>query len=77
MPIYEYRCDVCGVTHEHICKHSERPEFIVCKTNTCSAGYAYHVPSGTSFHLKGNCWARDGYTRGFTPDEIVGRIRDE
>lgn len=46
MPIYEYRCDGCGVLSEHVCSFESRPNEIPC---TCgqAAGLIQSMPNVT------------------------------
>jgi putative FmdB family regulatory protein len=69
MPIYEYKCLRCDGEFEKIVKlNSPNPTCInaVAVANTkvltrCD-GDTKRIMSRTEFHLKGECWARDGYT---------------
>ena len=56
MPIYEFVCSKCGEKVESLV--SIGTNSIVC--DKCD-GEAYKVMSSPSFHLKGNCWAKDNY----------------
>ena len=72
MPIYDYKCELCGIEIEVEHKISESPE-IICN---CSFGYVIEdiqycgfpkmkkLISKTSFLLKGGNWARDSYGKG-------------
>lgn len=59
MPIYEYRCQTCGV-FEQIQHIKEKP---LRKCPVCKGSVKRIIPDGTSFILKGSGWARDGYTK--------------
>ena len=69
MPIYEYRCLSCGEEFEKITKlNSSNPKCVkAIKTNDpkllvrCD-GDTTKIMSRSEFHLKGECWAKDGYT---------------
>ena len=52
MPIYEYKCDQCGVIVEAMQKFSDGP------LTTCShcQGSLKKLISQSSFHLKGSGW---------------------
>ena len=56
MPIYEFVCSECGEKMEQIVSFGTNK--IKCKN--CD-GEASKVVSAPSFHLKGNCWAKDSY----------------
>ena len=58
MPIYEYECEDCGSIFEEIHKINKVPQYIKCKK--CS-GYAPKRMARSSFILKGDGWAKDGY----------------
>jgi putative FmdB family regulatory protein len=53
MPIYEYRCNVCGHTDEHLQKVSEAP-FTVCPA--CGKPEYRKQLSAAGFQLKGTGW---------------------
>lgn len=59
MPIYELECPKCG----------DRMEVMILKPNDVRRAYCVicqkemeRVISAPNFHLKGTCWAKDGYT---------------
>ena len=58
MPLYEYRCDDCGLTFEVRQKFSDEP------LNTCRycSGPAKKLISQTAFALKGGGWYQQGYS---------------
>jgi putative FmdB family regulatory protein len=58
MPIYEYQCEKCEDVSEAIQKFSDEP-LTECKE--CGGKLKKMISSG-SFHLKGQGWAKDGYT---------------
>ncbi len=58
MPIYEYRCDLCGHFQEAIQKMSDAPLKLCAKCN--QEGLA-RVLSKTSFVLKGSGWYATDY----------------
>ena len=62
MPIYEYKCDVCGHEFEEMLHFSERedPLNIPCSFPTCGGKVHLKMSLG-SFHLKGSGWYKDGY----------------
>jgi putative FmdB family regulatory protein len=53
MPIYEYRCNVCGHTEEHLQKVSEAP-LSVCPA--CGKPEYRKQLSAAGFQLKGTGW---------------------
>ena len=53
MPIYEYRCDACGHTDEHLQKVSEAP-LKVCPA--CGKSKYKKQLSAAGFQLKGTGW---------------------
>ncbi|MFO0637477.1 MAG: zinc ribbon domain-containing protein [Nannocystaceae bacterium] len=57
MPLYAYRCSVCGAEEEHIERFSDPPKA------TCDAcgGALARLLTPTAFHLKGGGWYKDGY----------------
>ena len=60
MPIYEYKCDLCNGLWEEIQKFSDDP-LTVCKSCEKECG-VHKIVSKTSFVLKGENWANDGYS---------------
>ena len=53
MPIYEYRCEACGHTDEHLQKVSEKP-LTVCPA--CGKPEYRKQLSAAGFQLKGTGW---------------------
>src|SRR5689334_5815079 len=67
MPIYEYRCEACGHTDEHLQKVSEKP-LTVCPA--CGKPKYRKQLSAAGFQLKGTGWyATDFKTTGKKPSE--------
>lgn len=58
MPLYEYRCDDCGLVFEVRQKFSDEP------LNTCRhcGGEIKKLISQTAFALKGGGWYQQGYS---------------
>ncbi len=58
MPLYEYRCEDCGLTFEVRQKFSDKP------LDTCHhcGGRARKMISQTAFTLKGGGWYQQGYS---------------
>lgn len=52
MPIYEYKCEMCGIEHEVMQKMTEKP-LTVCES---CGGRLKKMISNTSFVLKGSGW---------------------
>jgi len=65
MPLYEYKCDRCGIVREIQQKLDEKPN-IVCPMfeKTMCVGLMIKIMSAGSFSLKGKGWSRDGYSKG-------------
>ncbi len=59
MPIYEYKCNDCKKVIE-IHQNINDPEKTICPY--CN-GKIKRIMSYTSFVLKGNGWANDGYSK--------------
>lgn len=68
MPIYEYKCEVCGEEREveqkmsdpaPECFHQNDPS----KKNPIIGSVMKKLISKSSFALKGGTWARDNYSR--------------
>lgn len=58
-PIYEYECPQCGKILEEFRSLSERDTELLC--DDCMKKL-YRVVSRSSFLLKGDGWAKDGYS---------------
>ena len=66
MPIYEYRCSVCGHQDEFLQKVSE-PPLSVCPS--CGKAAFQKLLSAAGFHLKGSGWyATDFKSAGRKPE---------
>lgn len=59
MPIFLFECEKCGRKPEKMMTWKESEGFVPC---VCGA-YLKKVIAPSSFHLVGDCWARDGYSR--------------
>ena len=55
MPVYEYKCEECGKRIEKLSRFNEPPP-------TCCEDKMKKLVSRTSFTLKGDGWAKDGYS---------------
>ena len=86
MPIYEYKCDVCGHEFEEMLHFSERdvplntpcPNRIFDRNQEPQCfdcdGKVHLKMSLGSFHLKGDGWAKDGYgKRKMSKEEKIER----
>ena len=60
MPVYEYRCDKCGSTTEHIEKFSDPPADLNCAK--CEGGKVERLIGVPALQFKGSGWAADGYS---------------
>jgi putative FmdB family regulatory protein len=60
MPIYEYRCKECGNKIEKIQNFDAKAPPCKCDKKVQMT----RLISRTSFHLKGDGWAKDGYAGG-------------
>lgn len=69
MPIYEYRCEKCGVTIEIMQKISD-PAPATCEK--CGAGPMEKQLSRSSFALKGTGWYVTDFKGGSAPKESGG-----
>lgn len=71
MPIYQRTCTECEFTDEAIESINDGDiikECPKCKKETFKKG----VSTGTNFQLKGENWAKDGYTYEYT-NSLAGR----
>ena len=59
MPLYEYRCEECGLVFEVLVR-TEEPE---TDCPGCKSERLEKLVSGGSFILKGEGWFRDGYSK--------------
>ncbi len=61
MPIYTYRCNMCGYSDEIIIDVDKRDKKFPCEQGGCT-GVMERDIDAPSFQLKGNGWAKDGYS---------------
>lgn len=54
MPIFSYKCDVCGIVKDILVKRSEMDDTIPCDCETEGKLERLNTISNTSFILKGN-----------------------
>jgi len=62
MPLYEQKCRKCGHSFDILVSFSEGAKAVPCPK--CDAPQTKRVFSRTSFSLKGDGWAKDGYSKG-------------
>lgn len=60
MPLYEYQCQACGHEFEELQSFSDKA---VTKCPKCGKNKVIKKISMTAFHLKGEGWYKDGYSR--------------
>ncbi len=53
MPIYEYRCNACGIRKEHLQKMTDAP---VTQCPDCGSAEYQKQVSAAGFQLKGSGW---------------------
>ena len=56
MPLFDLYCENCGATKEQFLKLDESEPVCECGQQMKKA------MSAPAFHLKGKCWATDGYS---------------
>ena len=66
MPIYERTCSKCKFTGDSFDKISEADEILKCPECGEQTFERDGISTGTGFRLKGECWAKDGYTNEYT-----------
>lgn len=61
MPLFDYKCknEMCGKEIEILVKYQEVNADKIC--TFCGEGVLKPKLAAPSFHLKGSCWAKDGY----------------
>jgi len=62
MPQYEYKCPECGREQTFLMKFNDPHPICACKEG--DPPQMQKQISRSSFHLKGGCWYKDGYTKG-------------
>jgi putative FmdB family regulatory protein len=58
MPTYTYECNKCDLVTDIF--HSMNQEITPCVQ---CGDVMKRIPTAPSFQLKGECWARDGYSK--------------
>ncbi|MCK5914129.1 MAG: zinc ribbon domain-containing protein [Desulfuromusa sp.] len=74
MPLYEYKCEDCGLNFEVRQKFSDKP-IVSCRQ---CGGEVKKMISQTAFALKGGGWYQQGYSQGTsdsTPSESSSDAR--
>ncbi len=63
MPLYEYKCQACGMVVEKLQRHNDPPPTCAgCANNPDQVGKPMtRMISRSSFKLCGTGWARDNY----------------
>ena len=62
MPIYSFRCSLCGFVDDVIAPTEKRDKKFPCDQEGCT-GVMERVFDAPSFHLKGGGWFKDGYEK--------------
>lgn len=57
MPLYQYQCEVCDYTEDHLQKISDEP---ITECPKCSSARYHKVIGTSSFDLKGGGWYKSG-----------------
>ncbi|OQY58514.1 MAG: FmdB family transcriptional regulator [Desulfobacteraceae bacterium 4572_88] len=73
MPIYEYKCEQCGMVEEAFQKFSDEP---LTSCNHCS-GKLHKLMSQSSFHLKGSGWYVTDYANKSQNDSGVSKKKED
>ena len=60
MPLYSYRCSLCGNVDDIIVDTKKRDNKFPCEQEGCT-GIMIRELDAPSFHLKGGGWFKDGY----------------
>jgi len=66
MPIYEYRCSLCGQEHEGLQKVTEPP---LTDCPSCGKAGLQKVLTAAGFHLKGSGWYATDFKGGARKSE--------
>tara|TARA_B100001245_G_C22786853_1_gene379725 strand:- start:224 stop:439 length:216 start_codon:yes stop_codon:yes gene_type:complete len=62
MPLYSYRCSLCGISDDYIVDTKKRDKTFPCEQEGCT-GIMTREMDAPSIHLKGGGWAKDGYSK--------------
>lgn len=60
MPLYSYRCSLCGFVDDVLIDTKKRDKKFPCEQERCT-GIMIRELDAPSFHLKGGGWFKDGY----------------
>lgn len=60
MALYQYRCEGCRFTFEQMLSVEDRDKPTLVPCSKCD-GVIKRMMSKSTFHLKGEGWAKDGY----------------
>ena len=60
MPLYSYRCNLCGFNDDVLIDTKKRDNKFPCEQEGCT-GIMIRELDAPSFHLKGGGWYKDGY----------------
>ena len=71
MPLYDFGCEDCGYTVEILTKSAGSSE-IVLTCPECEKETMIRKVSLSTFHLKGQGWEKDGYTKQSIMDARAG-----
>ncbi len=67
MPIYVFKCSQCEVVEEDYYKITETCIVRICNNclsmNDDIVNMEKIIPQSSTFILKGDCWAKDGYKK--------------
>ena len=61
MPIYTYRCSLCGISDDYIKEIKDRDNKFLCEQDDCS-GVMIRDIDAPSFQLKGDGWYKPSAT---------------
>jgi len=62
MPIYTYRCTQCGIVDEYLMLVKKRDKKFPCEQEGCTGVMERDIDI-SAFRLKGDGWAKDGYSK--------------
>ena len=62
MPLYSYRCNLCGFNDDVLIDTKKRDNKFPCEQEGCT-GIMIRELDAPSFHLKGGGWYKDGYNK--------------
>ncbi len=62
MPIHEFKCPICGHKEDQLIMHGDSENIFCAECKDMDHTMVKEL-SSSNFILKGNCWAKDGYTK--------------